>query len=137
MPFCFPFGFAKSHYSKLQGVQLRFQRIFPSFAKHKSAKHPNLQWPRLQAHSHSRHVSLRRCSRSQTNEITIQCVVTGDGAVGKVGAAILTTFFCADAVSQDMSTHIIHDKCVPWRIYSHSVRTGDVGSHWEQAEQRC
>ena len=57
--------------------------------------------------------------------LTVQCVVTGDGAVGKVRAHLARLRALASFTNiswLDMSSHIIHHECVPWRIHTHSVQ---------------
>ena len=61
--------------------------------------------------------------RKSLTIIFIKCVVTGDGAVGKVGIPHLGSP-CTRLLNAitDMSPYIIYYKCIPWRIYSYGVR---------------
>jgi hypothetical protein len=48
-----------------------------------------------------------------------QCVVTGDGAVGKVRRHLLHRLFPANPA--DMPPHLVHNQCLSRRVHSHSV----------------
>lgn len=72
--------------------------------------------------------SLSRCAFARAEQLkqrpkttnTRQCVVTGDGAVGKVRCSFPQRYFGV-ANNTDMSPHLIHHKRLPGRIHPHSV----------------
>ena len=52
---------------------------------------------------------------------SLKCVVTGDGAVGKVSLAAPATA-AQPANRADMSPHLVHDQRLPGRVHPHRVR---------------
>lgn len=55
----------------------------------------------------------------------LKCVVTGDGAVGKVRTLLSLYGLCGRCLPYerpDMPPHLLHDQCLSWRIHSYRVR---------------
>ena len=64
---------------------------------------------------------LNRLRGPATNEL-VKCVVTGDGAVGKVHPLLYSMLSRTAALTMtDMFTHILHHECLPRRIHTYSV----------------
>lgn len=61
----------------------------------------------------------------------MQCVVTGDGAVGKVRISSPSRNASSQILtrSKDMSSHLIHHQCLPRRVHPHGVSTAGTPRH--------